>query len=310
MNQLQTLHHYFTSATIATGNYTTTGLTLSDTEIGNSLSPEPTSFLGIKEKQGDNMRRKYERWLVLPDIHIPYEDKRTMEALESYIKDVQKSNNPFVGWLQLGDLLDLDEISRWNAGYEASIKGSLAESFERGNSFLDRHRELMGENCKMVLLQGNHDYRTVDFGRKYPHMREFMDYERNLRLESRKIQYVKCWEKGEFYRLGNSFLTHGLFINQYHAAKSVLSIGASVFYGHTHDVQEFSIVQMGNDKTLVGKSLGCLCLYEQSYLNGKATKWQHAFTEFCVFPNGMFQENTIKIFNHRFVGLNGKVYQG
>ena len=101
------------------------------------------------------MRKPYERWLVLPDLQIPYEDKRTLEALEMYIKDVQKSRNPFVGWLQIGDMLDFDELSRWNVGYEASIKGNLAESFERGNSFLDRHQALMGENCKFVILQGN-----------------------------------------------------------------------------------------------------------------------------------------------------------
>lgn len=103
-------------------------------------------------------KAEYERWLVLPDTQIPYEDKRTMSALEAYIADVQKSDEPFVGWLQIGDFLDFDEISRWNVGYEASIKGNLAESFERGNAFLDRHQGLMALSKKpyeMVLLEGN-----------------------------------------------------------------------------------------------------------------------------------------------------------
>jgi len=256
------------------------------------------------------MRKKYERWLVLPDIHLPYEDKRTFEALEAYVADVQKSRNPFTGWLQLGDFLDLDELGRWNKDYEASIKGDLAESFERGNSFLDRHQKLMGEDCRMVMLQGNHDYRTVDFGLKNPHLATHANFERNLRLEERGIKFVKCWETGEMFELGNAYFTHGKFLNKYHAFKMVDTFGVCVFFGHTHDVMEFPKSTWGNDKTLVGKSLGCLCSYEQSYMKGSPSNWQQAFSEFYIFPNGMFQENTIKVFQHRFVGLNGKVYQG
>lgn len=256
------------------------------------------------------MRKQYERWLVLPDIHVPYHDTRTLAALEAYIIDVQKSRNPFVGWLQLGDFLDLDELGRWNKDYEASIKGNLAESFERGNTFLDHWRKLMGENCKMVMLQGNHDYRTVDFGLKNPHLAQHANFERNLRLEERGIKYVKFWETGEMYQLGNCYFGHGFGTQIAHARSAVDKMGVCVFYGHTHDVMEFPKIQYGNDKTLVGKSLGCLCLYEQSYLKGAPTKWQQAFSEFNIFKDEFFQEVTIKIFKHRFVGLNGKVYQG
>lgn len=253
---------------------------------------------------------KYERWLVLPDIHIPHEDKRTFEALEQYVIDVQKTRNKFTGWLQLGDFLDLEELSRWTKDYEASIKGDLAESFERGNTFLDKWRGLLGDNCRMVMLQGNHDYRTVDFGLKYPHLSQHTNFERNLRLEERNIKYVKCWETGEMFQIGNAYFTHGRFLNKYHSSKMVDTYGVCTFYGHTHDVMEMPKVQYGNDKTLVGKSLGCLCLYEQSYMKGAPSNWQQAFAEFFVFKDGMFQENTIKIFDHRFIGLNGKVYKG
>jgi hypothetical protein len=256
------------------------------------------------------MRKPYERVLVLPDLQIPYHDTRTLDALERYVEDVQKSRNPFVRLVILGDTLDFDELSRYNVGYEASIKGNLAESFERGNSFLDRWQQLMGEDCKFVMLQGNHDYRTVDFGLKYPHLKEFCDYERNLRLEVRGINFIKCWEKGEMYQLGNAYFTHGKFLNKYHAFKMVDTYGVCVYYGHTHDVMEFPRSAWGNDKTLVGKSLGCLCLYEQSYMKGSPSNWQQAFSEFYIFRDGFFQEITTKIFNHRFVGQNGKVYQG
>ena len=260
-----------------------------------------------------SIRKQYERWIVLPDIQIPYEDKRTLKALEAYIADVQKSDDPFVGWLQMGDLLDFDEISRWNVGYEASIKGDLAESFERGNTFLDRHQALMalsGEDYQMVMLQGNHDWRVMDFGKKHPHLAKHMDFARNLNLEKRGIRFVQCWEEHEMFNKGKAYFTHGNFLNKYHAFKMVDTYGVNIYYGHTHDVMEFPKMTWGKDKTIVGKSLGCLCVYDMPYMKTKPSNWQQAFSEFYFFKNGYFQEITTKIFRHRFVGRNGKVYQG
>lgn len=259
------------------------------------------------------VREEYERWIVLPDLQIPYEDKRTLKALEEYIADVQKSDDPFVGWLQMGDFLDFDELSRWNKEYEASIKGDVLSSYQQGNAFLDRHQELMslsGKPYQMVLLQGNHDWRVFDFGRKMPKMAGLMDYRYNLKLDERGIKFVECWEKHEMFNKGKAYFTHGNFLNKYHAFKMVDTYGVCIYYGHTHDIMEFPKSTWGKDKTIVGKSLGCLCKYNMPYMQTKPSNWQQAFSEFYFFPNGFFQEITTKIFQHRFVGRNGKVYKG
>lgn len=259
------------------------------------------------------VRKEYERWIVLPDTQIPYHDKRTLKALEEYIKDVQLSDDPFVGWLQMGDFLDFDEMSRWNVGYESSIKGTLAKSYRAGNEFLDRHQELMalgGKPYEMVILQGNHDFRVKDFGRKEPRLAEIVDYAYNLRLKERGIKFVKCWETKKPFVKGKAMFIHGKYLTQTHAKKTVESYGGNVYYGHTHDVQEHPKLLFGKDKTIVGKSLGCLCIYQMPYVGADPTNWQQAFAEFLFFPDGFFQENTTKIYKHRFVGRNGKVYQG
>lgn len=253
---------------------------------------------------------EYERWLVLPDLQIPYEDKRTLKAIEQYVKDVQASDNPFVGWIQMGDFLDFNELSRWNTGYEASIVGDVASSFEAGNEFLDKWRKILGDDCKMVLLQGNHDYRTVDFSRKMPHLSGLLDYAHNLRLSERGIKFVKCWEEHAMFVKGKAYFTHGNFLNKYHAFKMVDTYGVCIYYGHTHDVMEFPKGTWGQDKTLVGKSLGCLCIYNMPYMQTKPSNWNHAFAEFRFFKDGFFQEKTTKIYRHRFIGENGKVYKG
>ncbi len=257
--------------------------------------------------------RDYERWIVLPDTQIPFEDKRTLKALESYIADVQASDDPFVGWIQMGDFLDFDELSRWHQGKEASIKGNVYKSFVAGNEFLDRHQALMelsGIPYEMVILQGNHDYRTVDFAEREPKFRDLVDYQRNLKLRDRQIKFVKCWEHHEIFQKGKAYFTHGNFLNKYHAFKMVDTYGVNIYYGHTHDVIEFPKMTWGKDKTIVGKSLGCLCRYDMPYMKTKPSNWQQAFSEFLFFPDGYFQETTTKIFRHRFIGRNGKVYKG
>ncbi len=255
---------------------------------------------------------QYERWLILPDLQLPFEDKRTLKAVEAYIKDVQLSDNPFVGWLQLGDFLDFDEISRWNVGYEASIKGTVKASYDAGNAFLDRHQALMalsGKPCEMVLLEGNHDWRAKDLGRKEPKLAGLLDYSANLRLKDRGIKFVQCWDKHEIFLKGKAKFIHGNWISKYHAFKHVDSYG-NLFYGHTHDVMEMPKMNYGKDTTYVGKSLGCLCRYDMPYMQTKPSNWQQAFSEFYFFPDGFFQEITTKIYKHRFVGQNGKVYKG
>lgn len=258
--------------------------------------------------------KKVQRWLVLPDLQLPYEDKRTIKAIESYMKDVAKSSHPFDGWLQLGDFLDFNELSRFNAGYEASIKEDVAESFAAGNEFLDRQQKLIlsgNRNARFVLLQGNHNYRAVDYALKFPFLKGILDYEKNLRLKERKIKYVKCWEnKQNVFSLGKANFIHGNFVCTNHAKKMVDVYGTNIFYGHVHDVMEFPRQMMGKDKTIAGKSLGTLCRYDQKYLKGNPTSWQQSFSEFWILPNGFFNEFGVKIFNHGFTAPSGKFYSG
>jgi hypothetical protein len=89
----------------------------------------------------------------------------------------------------------------------------------------------------------------------------------------------------------------------------VQRFGISVLYGHVHDVQVFSSHGMGTNNTLVGASLGCLCL-PQGYMRGVPTRWVQAVTVVEVLmPSGEFTFNVIRINDHRFCH-NGRVYSG
>ena len=214
------------------------------------------------------------------------------------------------GWLCLGDLLDFNELSKYVVGKPRKMKVKLKEYYQNGARFLDAHRKLVGPKSQMVLLQGNHEWRIEDFLDSFPVFEGMVEVDVGLELAERGIKWIKSWEEGKLFVKGHAKFSHGRFINQYHANKMAMRHGACIYYGHTHDVQEISLEFEGDDKTIVGKSLGCTCDYNQKYLKGAPTKWQQAFSVFYFFPDGHFTEQTIRIFKHRFVGPNGRVYQG
>jgi predicted phosphodiesterase len=245
--------------------------------------------------------------IVLPDPHIRAkaggEDKRSIAAVEKYIKDAKPDEI-----ICIGDFMDFNCISDHNAFNLRATEGETVQAdYAEGNKVLDRWQKLAP---KVVLLEGNHDYRVERFIDAYPKMAGAFEMDVGLNLKKRGVKWVRSWSEGEIYRVGNANFIHGLYVNEHHAKKHVEAFGSSIFYGHTHDIQLFSKVTAGDNKTTVGQSLGCLCDYRQQYMKGKPNRWQQAFAEFYVRPDGCFNYTVTMIFNHRFVGPNGKEYNG
>lgn len=243
--------------------------------------------------------------IVLPDPHIRAkaggEDKRSIAAVEKYIKDAKPDEI-----ICIGDFMDFDCISTHNDRKPRLVEGeTIAADYEAGNKVLDRWQKLAP---RIVLLEGNHDYRVERFIDEYPRMAGSLEVEKALKLKERGIKWVRSWSEGELYKIGNASFIHGIYVNDHHAKKHVEAFGTSIFYGHTHDIQLYSKVTAGDNKTIVGQSLGCLCDYNQQYMNGKPNRWQQAFAEFWVRPDGYFNYTVTMIFNHKFIALSGKEY--
>lgn len=259
------------------------------------------------------MKKPYQKWIVLPDMQVPFQDDKTLRAIEAYMADVAKSSMPFDGLLNLGDLIDFDEISRWTEDTPRHRVGkTIRKSFDETDAIVVRHLDLIrrgNKKARFVVIEGNHDWRVEHLVDKQPELEGMLEIPAVLRFEERGIEWVPYWSEGTLFNLGNAHFIHGRYLNKYHAAKHVDLYGVPIFYGHTHDVMEFPKATLGNNKQLVGKSLGCLCTDKMRYIAGVPQNWTQAFAVFYIFPNGDFQEHTIKIFNHRFV-VDGKVYDG
>ena len=248
-------------------------------------------------------KQQVKRVIVLPDTQIPYHDKKTIKAVFSYIKDFKPDEV-----IQLGDFMDFDCISHWNAGNLRAIAGkTILDDYLVGNLLLDE-LQAVAPKAKITIISGNHDARVEKYIDANPQMEGMLEFEKALKFKERGINYVDFWGKGKIYKIGNASFIHGLYTGEHHAKKHVQQFGTNIFYGHLHDVQAHSLVHMGKDKSLVGQSLGCLCTYDQQYMKGKPSKWRQAFGIFYFLPNGNFTYYVVQIFNHSFVSPEGRLY--
>lgn|SRR3990167_8627936 len=246
--------------------------------------------------------------MILPDMQVPYQDDASLASVEKYM-----ALHRFDELLYLGDFLDFDVISHFNKEKPRKTEGArIIKDYQIANKILDRHQKIIKKNnpnAKFTLLEGNHEERIERYINEHPELEGMLEVEIGLHLAERGFNWVRCWSEGDIYKIGKAYFTHGLYTNQYHAAKMVNAFGTNIFYGHTHDIQFFPKVLRGKNRTLEGGSLGCLCEYDLSYVKGNPTNWQQAFSIMHVLPSGYFNLYITKIFNSSFVGPDGKFYK-
>ncbi len=254
------------------------------------------------------MARVY-KVIVLPDLQIPYHDEAALSAVEKYMADERWDE-----WVQLGDFVDLDHLSKFSKDAARKLNGkSLEGDYAAGRKILDKHSRILRKKnpaCKMTLIEGNHEIRVEKFIDANPQLQGSIEVERGLGLKERGIRWVRFWRDGDLHKIGRAYFGHGKYHGGNHAAKHVSNYGVNIFYGHTHDAQCVSKALWGRDATIVGQSLGCLCRYDLEYVGEHPTNWQQAFGVFWFRPGGFFNYSVVRIFDGEFVAPNGKVYRG
>ena len=244
-------------------------------------------------------------YVVLPDIHHPYQDKPSVNAVFQFLGDYGKMLN---GLILLGDQMDMDAVSHWNEGKQRLMEGKrIKTSYEQFDAdILTPIESYLGAKCKeRIYFIGNHEDWIEQALDKFPQFEGLAEIPTNLHLEARGWKVIAL--NGN-YQLGKLTLCHGLYTNIYHAKKTLEVYGRSVLYGHTHDIQEHTkVTPLDITDVHKGKSIGCLCNTNPQYGKNRPNKWAHAFSIVYVFPGGQFNEYTINIVKGRFV-WNGKIY--
>lgn len=193
-----------------------------------------------------------ERWLILPDMQIPYHDVKSLDAVLEYASDIR-----WDGFIQLGDFMDWDFISRWTVDNKRSTEGeSFAEQYDIANAVLDRIEAAVknkNPNARGYILEGNHDWRVENVIDKSPEYQGLIEMEKNLRLRQRNIVFWRYWIHRKPLKLGKAWFIHGDYTNVHHAKKHGDTYHRNVFYGHTHTRQLHTVATVAEDDIVMSE---------------------------------------------------------
>jgi Calcineurin-like phosphoesterase len=247
--------------------------------------------------------------LVIPDVHVRKKpgghDRRSLDAVLKYASDQKWSHVVYVG-----DVMDHNSISSHNLGNLRSVSGeTLMDDYEVANELLDDFA-LATPHAKKIFIEGNHEYRAERLVNAQPQLQGMVEAQYALNLAGRDTTWVPYWSKGTIFSLGKASFGHGRYTGEHHAAKHAHKYGRNFYYGHLHDMQSHTVERDGDDLKYEAASLGCLCEYQQSYLQGRPTRWQQGFGVCRFQPNGSFNMFAVRIFNHSFISPEGKLYKG
>jgi predicted phosphodiesterase len=217
-----------------------------------------------------------------------------------YIEDTR----PHSEVVLLGDFLSLDCISRHN---EKNLRAIAEKTIQKDYAVAEQELRALKQAAgteRLIWIEGNHENRVERYIDANPQLEGSIEIPKAFQ----DVKWIPFWSKGTTYKHGKAMFIHGRYTNDHHAKRHVQSYAHNVFYGHTHDVQSYAQQRLGDDDTIVGHSLGCLCKYDQPYMQGTPSKWQQAFGHFYFQPNGFFNYFVVQVFKNRFIGPNGKEY--
>lgn len=240
-------------------------------------------------------------YVVFSDIHIPYEDKTLVAAALELVKDIQPH-----GVVLNGDILDLPEVSRHNAGSVAHLEGKrIANSFAAGNKFLDTLDAAVGPRCKEKhWVTGNHENRWDRWVQSGDNAvfadDEYVTLPARLRLKERGYIYHGDYPDAHV-RLGKLLVTHGQFCGKYPASRHMERYQTSILVGHTHTQQTYHASTWDGQRAAYCAGHMADEDSEAMAYFPKPRPWIKGFTIVHVFPGGDFVVQPINYVGGRFM---------
>lgn len=212
---------------------------------------------------------KYQKVLVIPDIHCPFQNEAALSATISFSKYFQP-DNIFI----MGDLVDFYAISRFTKDPERALK--LQDELDVAYATL---RQIRNANPKafICLIRGNHEHRLQKYlwseAKELSGLRD-LSVERLLNLKELNIFYEKT---GRLVHRGLVF-KHGDIVRKfagYSAKGEFEKSGMSGVSAHTHRGAIY--YQNNASGGYSWMECGCLCKLDAEYLEGDIPNWQTGF---------------------------------
>lgn len=220
------------------------------------------------------MRRRTNRWAILPDVHVPLDSRR---AVEWAVKTLRRCEPD--GVILLGDLVDFNPVCRFPKTLRA--RAQLPQELRKGRElvcYLDEHFR------EVDYLLGNHEERLRKFLlRKAPELFDLPE----LAIESVLgiPEHWRVYQYDEFLKWQGVLFQHGRRWGKATCQQNLL-LGCSSCQGHSHRCNTVSHRFAGTGRTATAIELGCLCKLRQGYAS--LTNWSHA----C----GLLEDGQIRVF--------------
>ena len=251
----------------------------------------------------DDTAWQIQKTVLLPDIHHPHYEERTMDAVAQFIIDYDPDELVY-----MGDQLSLDCISYWNRDKPLLKEGQrLMTDFNMfDKDVLQAHEIITRDDIRRTFMIGNHEYRVQMYVERNPELQDFIDPIRHLNLLERGYTIVPF---NQVHKVGKLNVIHGYYWNMYHAKKTVDDFQGNVAYAHVHNPQMFTKISPVDAKGYhMATSLPCLCNIKPDYKKNAPNHWVNGFGIVEHLPaTGFFNLYTIIIIEGSFM-WNGNYY--
>ena len=247
--------------------------------------------MSLEEIIQNQMKR--ERLILLNDIHVPYHDEETLQAVKRGVRSL-KPDILLLG----GDVADFYNVSSFNK--DPSREHNLYDEVTEVKEFL-KDISTKWNAKKVIYLNGNHEERLqryIDNNAPDLYWVEGLKLENILDLDNFNIEFIKerYWtHKGVIYSHLNKALKWGGS-----SAKNIgLDYNMSVVHTHTHRIGH----TRHGDRDFYDN--GCLCKLEADYIAGPVM-WNQAFM-IVDYLDDVPHFRQVNIKDHQFI-LDGKLY--
>lgn len=242
--------------------------------------------------------RDLRKIIVIPDVHIPNNDKRATNVALKAIEVVQPDHV-----VCIGDTLDFVSVSFHPR--DPSRLQSLRSEINAGNRFLDRLEATGVKNVHM--LGGNHEYRLERYlWTKAPELYGLVDLPTLLRIKERGWTWTPYRKS---LKIGKIHFTHDVGRSGANtAAQSLNDYGHSIVMGHSHRA---AVVYDGNiaGERRVAMNVGTLIDLETvdyRHQSIAARQWQHGIGMIHMTKDGVGWCTFCPIIGNRIV-IDGKI---
>ena len=247
--------------------------------------------------------------IVLPDVHIPFQDKPLLNVWLRHAANLQPDGVDI-----LGDVIDAFQLSRFDKN--PARKHTIQDEADMAHAFLSQVRDAVGPTCDLRYSEGNHENRLTRT--LWGKARE-LEPIRNLRIP----QLLGLDKLGVVYhpsslpyQLGGLTVIHGdvarksNWSNAYggSAAQAVCKVKhVNILMGHTHQMGH--VCYRSWEKQIEGWECGCLCRFDMDYLVG-TPQWQQGWAVIKLLPRNLFDISFVRVLDcgkKRVIVHNGEI---